>query len=152
MTFKRTLRWTLVALVLLGLALAVVRVQHKRQQALAPAAAPAAGAELAPTDLITLAPQAMDLGLPLSGTLKAVDSAVVKARVAGELQGLSVREGDPVKEAEGRAVADTPPLVEAVAHWDGVALGHCERLAEGLPVAPPLAVGAAHAVAEAVAQ
>ncbi len=107
MTFKRTLRWTLVAVVLLGLALAVVRVQHKRQQALAPAAAPAAGAELAPTDLITLAPQAMDLGLPLSGTLKAVDSAVVKARVAGELQGLSVREGDPVK--AGQVLARIEP-------------------------------------------
>ncbi len=106
MTFKRSLRWTLVALVLLGLALAVVRVLQKRQQALAPAAAPAAGAELAPTDLITLAPQAMDLGLPLSGTLKAVDSALVKARVAGELQGLSVREGDPVKAGQVLARID----------------------------------------------
>jgi multidrug efflux pump subunit AcrA (membrane-fusion protein) len=39
----------------------------------------------------------MTQGLPVSGTLKASRSAMIKARVAGELVSLEVREGDAVK-------------------------------------------------------
>ncbi len=53
--------------------------------------------ELAASDVIRLQTLEVVQGLPISGTLKAVNSAVVKARVAGELQGLTVREGDFVK-------------------------------------------------------
>jgi len=84
------------ALVLLALVLAAGRALGKRQPAAAAAAAPAA-LELAPTDLVKAQTVEMELGLPVSGTLKAVNSAVVKARVAGELQGLVVREGDAVQ-------------------------------------------------------
>jgi RND family efflux transporter MFP subunit len=53
--------------------------------------------ELAATDVVKAEARELAQGLPISGSLKAVNSAVVKARAAGELQGLTVREGDVVK-------------------------------------------------------
>ena len=53
--------------------------------------------EFAATDVVQAKVLDVLQGLPVSGTLKAVNSAVIKARVAGELQGLTVREGDYVK-------------------------------------------------------
>ena len=53
--------------------------------------------ELAATDLVVAAQRNLAQGLPVSGSLKAVQSALVKARVPGELQGLTLREGDAVK-------------------------------------------------------
>lgn len=52
--------------------------------------------ELAATDVITAQKRNMTQGLSISGTLKATRSAMVKARVAGELVSLEVREGDAV--------------------------------------------------------
>jgi len=49
----------------------------------------------------------MVLGLPVSGTLKASQSAMVKARVVGELLELTVREGDVVK--VGQVIARIDP-------------------------------------------
>ena len=53
--------------------------------------------ELQTSDLWTAKTQDLNQSLALTGTIKAVRSAVVKARVAGELQGLVVREGDTVQ-------------------------------------------------------
>ena len=53
--------------------------------------------DLSPADLVQVKIIELQQGLAISGPLKAVNSAVVKARVAGELQGLTVREGDFVK-------------------------------------------------------
>jgi len=55
------------------------------------------GIELADSDVAIAQRISMTQGLPVSGTLKAVRSAMVKARVAGELVLLEVREGDAVK-------------------------------------------------------
>ena len=53
--------------------------------------------ELSDGDIAMAQKMTMTQGLPVSGTLKAVRSAMVKARVAGELVMLEVREGDAVK-------------------------------------------------------
>ena len=52
--------------------------------------------ELVATDVVTAQKRNMTQGLAISGTLKATRSAMVKARVAGELVSLEVREGDAV--------------------------------------------------------
>ena len=99
---RRWLKWGLLLLVLAVLALGVSRLIAKRQaaqQALAQATTDKLDmpVELAASDVLTARVATLVQGLPVSGALKAVNSAVVKARVAGELQGLTLREGDFVK-------------------------------------------------------
>ena len=53
--------------------------------------------ELSETDIAVAQTMTMTQGVRITGTLKAVRTAMVKARVAGELVMLEVREGDPVK-------------------------------------------------------
>lgn len=62
--------------------------------------------ELAPGDLIQARTLDLTRSLPVSGPIKAVNSAFVKARVAGELQGLTVREGDRVQAGQFLARVD----------------------------------------------
>ncbi len=102
---KGWLKWGVVLLVLAVLAGGVARLVAKRQatqQALAQAqtAKEDTPVELAASDVLTARVVTLLQGLPVSGALKAVNSAVVKARVAGELQGLTLREGDFVKAGE----------------------------------------------------
>ena len=63
----------------------------------APVAAVAAFVEIKPTDLIAVQTQTLVQTLPISGNLKALNTVVVKARVAGEIVELNGREGDSVK-------------------------------------------------------
>lgn len=49
------------------------------------------------TDIHPVQMLELPVGIAISGALKATESAMVKARIAGELQHLSVREGDAVK-------------------------------------------------------
>ena len=106
---KRALGWATAALVVLAIGLALGRA-YKASNAPTPALAvlPAAGQiELAATDVTSI--QLMDItqGLRVTGALKAVNAAIVKARVAGELQMLNVREGDTV--AAGQVLAKIDP-------------------------------------------
>ncbi len=101
---KRWLKWTIAGIVLVAIGVSVIRALSARQaQQKAVAAATAANAktqtvvELAHSDVTRAKINEFSLGLPISGSLKAVNSAFIKARVAGELQGLTVREGDAVK-------------------------------------------------------
>jgi RND family efflux transporter MFP subunit len=101
---KRWIKWIIAILVLVGIGVGVMRALAARKaQQETVAAATAANAktqsviELASTDVVKAQIKELSMGLPISGSLKAANSAFVKARVSGELQGLTVREGDSVK-------------------------------------------------------
>ena len=99
---KPWLKWALAALVVALLASGVWRALSARkaqQQAVAKLATQNTQAvvELGTADVVQVKTRELATGLALSGALKAVNTAMVKARVAGELQGLTVREGDQVK-------------------------------------------------------
>ena len=105
-------KWLLAGLLVLLLAAGIARTLSARkaqQAALAAAAVQKAQAlvELAATDVVKAETRELAQGLPISGALKAVNSAVVKARVAGELRGLAVREGDAVR--AGQVIARVDP-------------------------------------------
>jgi len=105
MNAQRTLRWTLplLGLALLGMLLARTLGGRGARGEAAPPAAPASAAsaalqaiELAPVDVAHATDALLTQTLVVSGTLRAVRTAVVKARVAAEVRTLDVREGDRV--------------------------------------------------------
>ncbi len=104
---KRTLKWLVVVLTLGVLAFGIVRTVQQRQAEQQAASQSAtrveAVIELFAADLVPVHMQALTQVLPVSGSLKAIESAFIKARVAGELQDLSLREGELVK--AGQVVA-----------------------------------------------
>ncbi|QBK04611.1 efflux RND transporter periplasmic adaptor subunit [Hylemonella gracilis] len=63
--------------------------------------------ELQAQDYTVLRLRPLQRSLPVSGTLRAVRSALVKARVSGELQELTLREGDSVQ--AGQVIARIDP-------------------------------------------
>ncbi|MDH4392195.1 MAG: efflux RND transporter periplasmic adaptor subunit [Aquabacterium sp.] len=98
---KTRLRWAMALLVVVVL-VAGRQLMTKRTAAQASMAATAASApppqlELGPQDLLPVERTALSRRLEVSGSLKAVNTAFVKARVAAELKTLTVREGDAVK-------------------------------------------------------
>lgn len=112
-------RWLKTALVLLAL-IAVVALgwrgyaarQATRQAQSAPVKDPVL--ELSAIDLATAHVVELTSGLPISGALKAVNSAIVKARVSGELQGLIVREGDRVEAGQVIARVESTEYADRV--------------------------------------
>src|SRR6478609_676484 len=109
---KRTLKWVVAALVLILVIGGVLRAVGTRKAHQAAAAAGGTVAEtvveLSPADVVRVKRRELAETLSVSGTLKAVDSAQVKARVAGELIGLAVREGDNV--TAGQVIARIDPI------------------------------------------
>lgn len=98
------IKWVIALIVLAAIGVSIMRaLQARKAQQETVAAATAANAkapsviELATTDVVKAQVKELAIGLPISGSLKAANSAFIKARVAGELQGLTVREGDAVK-------------------------------------------------------
>ncbi|NKE69089.1 efflux RND transporter periplasmic adaptor subunit [Ramlibacter sp. RBP-2] len=98
----RLLKWVALLVLLALVAAGAWRAWSARQAqqealALATAGRQQTVVELAATDVARAQRHQLTQGLPISGSLKAVNSALVKARAAGELQGLAVREGDRVQ-------------------------------------------------------
>jgi RND family efflux transporter MFP subunit len=116
---KKSTLWILSAVALATLLAGAARWAQQRQAAkatapnttittaaTAPSTTAAPRIELAKTDVFTAEVQTLGLGIAVSGPLKASDSAFIKARVAGELQDLSVREGDTVQAGQVLARID----------------------------------------------
>lgn len=99
--YRRPRFWLAVALLLLAVAGFAAWKKNPAtpgQAAPVPAAPPAAQVlELLPTDLTTATIQDVRRVLPLTGTVRAVNQAAVKARVGGEVREVMVREGEAVK-------------------------------------------------------
>jgi multidrug efflux system membrane fusion protein len=109
---KPWLKWTVAVAVVGVFAGGISRTLTVRKAKQATAAAQAANPaqttiELSANDVTSVTVRELFQGFPISGALKAVNSAVIKARVAGELQGLTLREGDAVK--AGQVVARVEP-------------------------------------------
>ena len=109
---KRWLKWS-VPLVAVALVLIFVgrQVQTRRaEQAAATAPRATGGLDLAPTDVVVARTLDLPRTLAVSGGLKAVNSAVVRAKVAAEIKSLTVREGDTVKAGQVLGQLDTTEL------------------------------------------
>ena len=117
-TMKSWMKWAIAALTIALLAAGVVRALESRkakQTAAALAAQPVVSTiELAASDVVTVKTVKLSQGLAISGALKAVNSAIIKARVPGELQGLTVREGDLVKAGQVVARVDATEYASRV--------------------------------------
>lgn len=109
---KQWLRWLLILLALAAILIVGGRWLKGRQPAGAAAAAAASAPaeqvlEIAESDLLRVGRMALTRGIEVSGSLKAVNSAFVKAKVAAELKTMAVREGDTVQAGQVLAQLDT---------------------------------------------
>lgn len=111
---KPWLKWTLIVLTLALLAAGLLRTLSARQTSAAALAAQQQAQKIqvvmavSPADLVEVKTLDLPATVAIVGSLKAVNTAFVKARIAGELQGLRVREGDAVQ--AGQVLAHIDPL------------------------------------------
>jgi membrane fusion protein (multidrug efflux system) len=115
---KRRKYWFVLLAVLIMATLAI-GVMKRRHEAAAPTAVAGAGGatgsssavgpvlEFLPSDITQVKPHDLKQTLSLSGSLRALNQATVKSRVAGEVVEVLVREGEAVKEGQVVAKMDT---------------------------------------------
>jgi membrane fusion protein, multidrug efflux system len=107
------IQWLLLAALVLAIALGVARALNKRAAQRDAATQAAAALQQAPVyalsaaDVVTVQPLTLAQTVDISGSLKALQTAAIKARVAGEVQGLRKREGDTVRAGEVLARIDS---------------------------------------------
>ena len=111
-------RWAL-SLTLIGLLIvigwrATSNLQHKKQAVANSSVQQELPIQLTVSEVISVEQRPLALTVPLNGVVQAVNSAVVKAYVSGELRGLTVREGDSVKKGQQLARIDA---AESEARW-----------------------------------
>jgi len=102
-------RWIIIGVIVLALSAGIWRAMSNQSAKQVAAAAPAVAlsqVELAQSDVMRVELRQITQSLAISGTVKAVNYAVIKARVAGELQHLDAREGDAVKAGDVLARID----------------------------------------------
>lgn len=107
------LKWLLLVLLIAGIAFGVARALNKRAAQRETAASAAAAQRQAPVyevaapDVVRVQRLTLEQTVAVSGSLKALQTATIKARAAGEVQGLGKREGDSVTAGEVLARIDS---------------------------------------------
>jgi multidrug efflux system membrane fusion protein len=112
---KHPVRRAIIILVILGLAVAgYFRIQATRQAAAEKAAGPQRGGMAVPV----VAGVALNKDVPIFldglGTIQALNTVTVRARVDGQLEKLAIKEGDEVKEGDLIAQLDPAPFQAAL--------------------------------------
>ncbi|HEY0818823.1 MAG TPA: efflux RND transporter periplasmic adaptor subunit [Rhizobacter sp.] len=121
---RTRLKWLIGGIVLLLVCALIARTLVAKRQARAAIAQPAKVSQrydLAPTDVVTAGTHELVRTLSVSGGLKAVNSAFLKAKVAGEVKALTVREGDTVKAGQVLGQLDTTELALRLAQAEQTA-------------------------------
>ena len=113
MTQGRTRKRIVTALIVLALVAALggaIALRATRRAAHDGAAGPPVALQFAFNDVAYVESRPLSRWLPVSGTLQAVRQTVVKAKVAGDVAGLNVREGEAVRAGQMLAHIDSPDL------------------------------------------
>lgn len=107
------IKWLLLAVLVLGIGLGLVRALDKRKIQGETARAAAEALKTAPVytlsarDVVAVKALELTQTVGISGSVQALQTAAIKARTAGEIQGLTKREGDTVKAGEVVARIDS---------------------------------------------
>ncbi len=104
--FRRAAAPALIVIALLAAASWMMKPKAPVTPVTPPAAAPVA-LEFLPQEIVTASPVELRQVLLLSGSLRALDLATVKARVAGEVRDILVREGEAVRAGQVVAKMDS---------------------------------------------
>ena len=108
-------QWLVAAVVLLFAGLATLYFLRGAEVRTQPAEKAAPALEFLPSDLYRVQREPLERTVPLSGTLRPLVEAEVRAKVAGQVLEVTVREGDPVKEGQVLARLDPTELRARVA-------------------------------------